>query len=101
MPLSVHLSKNNIYNLVYTVLQFHIKRCSVAEKLFERKICIAAQAKFGQRFNSQKDNPKNVVKYRSHGATLNRNKENSGGQTTARFEEVIELFGNISENNPI
>ena len=51
LSLSVHLSKNNIYNLIYTVLQFHIKRCSVVEKLFERKIYIAVQATFGQRFN--------------------------------------------------
>ena len=42
----------------------------------------------------------NVTKYRSHGTTLNRNKENSGRQRAAISEENIDLVRNISENNP-
>ena len=43
--------------------------------------------------------PQNVTKYRSHGTTLNRNKQNSGRQKTARSKEIIELSRNILENN--
>ena len=34
----------------------------------------------------------NVTKYRSHGMSLNRNKENSGRQRAALFEENIKLL---------
>ena len=41
----------------------------------------------------------NVTKYRSHGTTLNRNKENSGRRRAALSEENIDLVRNTLENN--
>ena len=56
----------------------------VVEKYFERKNYIAVQAAFRQQFNQAPPCIKtiqrqNVKKYRSHGAILNRNKENFRG----------------------
>ena len=80
------------------------ERCFVVEKYFERKSYIPVKAAFRQRFNQvppcKKTIQQNVTKYRSHGTSLNRNKENSGRRRTGRSEEVIELFRNILENNP-
>ena len=66
------------------------KRVFVVDKFFERKSYIAVQAAFRQRFNQtppwKKTIPQNFTKYRSHGTSLKRNKENSGRQRTARSE---------------
>ena len=76
----------------------------MAEKVFESKIYIAVQAAFRQRFNQEptckKTIQQNATKHRSRGTSLNRNKENSGRQRTARWEENVEQVRNISENNP-
>ena len=42
----------------------------------------------------------NVAKYRSHGMTLNWNKDNSGRQRTVISEENNDLLRNVLENNP-
>ena len=80
------------------------ERAFVVEKFFARKSYIAVQATFQQRFNHappcKKTIQQSVTKYRSHGTSLNRNKENSGRRRTARSEENIELVKNILENNP-
>ena len=76
----------------------------VIESFFERKSYIAVQAAFRQRFNQappcKKTIQQNVTKYRSHGTTLNRNKEDSGRRRTALSEENIDLVRNMLENNP-
>ena len=79
------------------------ERAFVVEKFFERKSYIAVQAAFQQQFNQAPPCKtiiqQNVTKYRSHGTSLNRSKENSGRRRTARSEENIELVRNILENN--
>ena len=73
-------------------------------KFFERKSYIAVQVAFQERFNqappSKKTIQQNVEKSRSHGTSLNRNKEYSARRRTARSEENIELVRNKLENNP-
>ena len=80
------------------------KQVSVVEKFFERKSYVAVQEAFRQRFNQapscKKTIQQNVTKYRSHGTTLNKSKEDSGRQRSAFSEENIDLVRNILENNP-
>ena len=75
------------------------ERAIVVENIFERKSYIAVQTALQQRFNQappcKKTIQQNVKKSRSHGKSLNRNKENSGRRKTARSEENIELVRNI------
>ena len=73
-------------------------------KIFRKKSYIAVQAAFRQRFNQiptcKKTIQQNFTKYRSHGTSLKRNKENSGRRRTACSDENIGLLRNILENNP-
>ena len=41
-----------------------------------------------------------VQKFKEHGTTLNRNKQNSGGKRTARTQENIEMVQNVIDENP-
>ena len=76
----------------------------VVEKYFERQSYIAVQETFRQRFKHalpcKKTIQQNVKKYRLHGTTLNRKKENSGIRMTACSKENIERVRNMLENNP-
>ena len=75
------------------------KEALVVEKFFYRKSYLAVQAAFQQQFYQappcKKTIQQNVRKAHSHGASVNRNKENSGRRGTARSEENIELIRNI------
>ena len=70
-------------------------------KIFRKKEVHRSSS--SQRFNhapsSKKTIQQNVKKYRSHGTSLNRNKENSGRRRTALSEENIERVRNMLENN--
>ena len=80
------------------------ERVLVVEKYFERKIYIAVQAEFRQRYihapPCKKTIQQNVKKYRSYGLSLNKNEENSGCRRIARSEENIERVKIMLENVP-
>ena len=82
-----------------------VERAFLVERLFKSKSYIAVQAVLWQKFNQvppcRKIIQQTVTKYRSHGTSLNRNKENFGRRMTARSDVNIELVRNILENNSI
>ena len=82
-----------------------VERTFLVETFFESKSYIAVQAALWQRFNQvppcRKIIQQNVAKYRSHGTSLNRNKENFGRRMTAHSDVNIELVRNILENDSI
>ena len=84
----------------------HIEKewVSAVESFFEKKSYIAVQAAFQKQFIQappfKKTKQHNITKYRLHGTSLNRNKENFGRQRTARSQESIWLVRNTLENNP-
>ena len=65
---------------------------------------MAVQVAFWQRLNHvppcKKTIQQNFKKYRSHGTSLNRNKDSFGRRRTDRSEENIERVRDMLENNP-
>ena len=100
----INIFENSFLEKIQGYNTSNIKRRTSFVTFFERKSYIAVQAAFRQWFDQappcEKTIQQNVTKYRSHGRSLNRSKENSGRRRTACSEDVIELFRNILENNP-